>query len=307
MRIGISIGTTFGPDEGRDGAQWVIAQARAANRAGLDLLCIGDHHVTAPASYLQNTPMLGRLLAEWDDRPAGCLFLMPLWNPVLMAEQVGTLAAIAGGPFIVQVGAGGGDGQFAGMGVRLSDRGRFLEEGIPLVRALLSGEEVDSALWGIRNARIAPVPSRGLEWWVGGGAPVAVERAARLGDCWYANADLTPETARPLLDAYQEACARHSRTPVRLPIRKDVFVAGSRREAERVGDALMEAGYRGFCREAVAYGDPESVAEQLSVYGELGFTDIIIRTMPAPADAVQRSMVLAGRVRALLARHGTGA
>ncbi|HEX2564828.1 MAG TPA: hypothetical protein VHK25_12975 [Acidimicrobiales bacterium] len=33
--------------------------------------------------------MLGRLLAEWGDRPAGALYLLPLWNPVLVAEQVG--------------------------------------------------------------------------------------------------------------------------------------------------------------------------------------------------------------------------
>jgi alkanesulfonate monooxygenase SsuD/methylene tetrahydromethanopterin reductase-like flavin-dependent oxidoreductase (luciferase family) len=90
------------------------------------------------------------------------------------------------------------------------------------------------------------------------------------------------------------------------PIRKDVFIAEKRAEAEKVGDALVASGYRGFEREAVAYGDPESVAEQLSVFGDLGFTDIIIRTMaPIPShlgpDAAARSVELAAEVRALLA------
>ena len=60
--------------------------------------------------------MLGRLLAEWGGAPAGCLFLLPLWHPVLVAEQIGTLASIAPGPFIMQCGLGYGDAWFAAMG-----------------------------------------------------------------------------------------------------------------------------------------------------------------------------------------------
>lgn len=304
MRVGASLGTAFGPGGATEGLASLLGQTRAADEAGLDCLTVGDHHVTAPAAYLQNVPTLGRLLAEWGDRPAGCLFILPLWHPVLMAEQIGSLAALASGTFIVQVGGGGGESQFAGMGARLADRRRFLDEGIPLVQALLLGDEVTSATWRVDKARIAPVPSRGLEWWIGGGAVATVRRAARLGDCWYANADLTPETARPLLDTYREACARYGREPLRIPIRKDVLIADSRVEAERMGGALMRAGYRGFPREAVAYGDPESVADQLSVFGQLGFTDVIIRTMNAPPAVAARSMALAGEVRTLLGREG---
>src|SRR5208282_4680862 len=127
------------------------------------------------------------------NRPAGCLFLVPLWHPVLMAEQIGTLAAMASGPFIVQTGLGGGAAQFRAMGARLRDRGRLLEEGIAVVSALLKGESVDSEPWGLSGARIAPLPPNGVEWWIGAAAPVALDRAARVGDCWYGNADLTAE------------------------------------------------------------------------------------------------------------------
>jgi alkanesulfonate monooxygenase SsuD/methylene tetrahydromethanopterin reductase-like flavin-dependent oxidoreductase (luciferase family) len=99
---------------------------------------------------------------------------------------------------------------------------------------------------------------------------------------------------------YREACARHGRQPTRIPLRKDVFIAETRAEGEKVGDELMRAGYRGFERSAVAYGDPESVAEQLAPYADMGFTDIIIRTMTVPADAAVRSVQLAGEVRARL-------
>ncbi len=309
MRIGISIGTGFSTDDPgghRSGPSAVLEQARAADRAGLDTLTVGDHHSTGPAGYVQNVPILGRLLAEWTTRPAGCLFLVPLWHPVLMAEQIGTLAALSAGPFIVQTGLGGGAGQFSAMGADLKQRAVRLEEGILVAQALLRGETVDSDVFGITGAAIAPRPPEGTEWWIGGGVPKAIDRAARLGDCWYGNADLTPETAARDIDIYREACARHDREPVRIPIRKDVFIADGRAEAERAGDALLAGGYRGFERGAVAYGDPASVAEQLAVFGELGFTDVIIRTMaPLPAEfgptGASRSVELAGEVRSLLA------
>ena len=196
--------------------------------------------------------------------------------------------------------------QFKAMGADLSQRAERLEEGILVAQALLRGETVDSELWAIQGAQVAPLPPEGTEWWIGGGVAKAIDRAARLGDCWYGNADLTPEMAARDIALYREACARHGRTPVRIPIRKDVFIAEDRAVAEEAGDALVAAGYRGFERGAVAYGDPERVAEQLSVFGELGFTDVIIRTMsPVPpelgAGAADRSVELAAEVRSLLA------
>ncbi|TMM12775.1 MAG: LLM class flavin-dependent oxidoreductase [Actinobacteria bacterium] len=308
-RLGISIGTTFaadGPNGQREGPRAVLAQARAAARAGLDSLTVGDHHATGPIGYVQNVPIIGRILAEWTERQSGCLFLVPLWHPVLMAEQIGTLAAMADGPFIVQAGIGAGREQFAAMGADLRRRAAVFEEAVRVAQALLSGETVGSEMFGIEGATIAPTPPEGVEWWIGGGVLRSIDRAARLGDCWYGNADLTPETATRDITVYREACLRHRREPSRIPIRKDVLICESRSEAEKAGDALVGAGYRGFDRTAVAYGDPAGVAEQLSVYRDLGFTDIMIRTMvplhgELGPDAAVRSVELAGEVQALLA------
>ena len=307
MRVGISVGTAFstaGPRGQREGPLEVLSQAQAAHRPPrqLDPRRPPRHW---PGWHVQNVPMLGRLLAEWTDRPVGCLFLVPLWHPVLMAELIGTLAAMSSGPFIVQAGLGGGGDQFRAMGAELHERAARFEGGVLAVQALLRGESVDSDLWDVHGARVAPLPPEGVEWWMGGGVPKAIERAARLGDCWYGNADLKPNTAQRDIDIYRDACARLDRSPVRIPIRKDVFIAEDRADAEDVGDALVARGYRGFDHRAVAYGDPDSVAEQLSVFGEQGFTDIIIRTMaPLPPemglDAAARSVELAADVRSRL-------
>ena len=145
MRIGISLTSNY-PDgtDPRQGARWIIERAAAARRAALDSLFIGDQHAS-PTPYYQNTPMLGRLLAEWGEATAGCLFLLPLWHPVLVAEQIGTLAAIAHGPFIMQCGLGWGDDRFAAMGANIRTRPSAFEEALDLVRRLLAGETVSSS------------------------------------------------------------------------------------------------------------------------------------------------------------------
>ena len=121
MKVGISLTSAYATPDARRGARMMIERAAAARRAGLDSLFLGDHHSTG-SPYYQNVPMLGRLLAEWGDAPAGCLFLLPLWQPVLVAEQVGTLAAIAQGRFILQCGIGEGAEQFDAMGANLKHR-----------------------------------------------------------------------------------------------------------------------------------------------------------------------------------------
>src|SRR5262245_18423323 len=109
MRIGISVGSNYDVKDVRSGARFMAERARAAHAAGLYSLFVGDHHVT-PRPYYQNSAILGRMLAEWGERMAGALYLLPLWNPVLVAEQTATLAAIAQGRFVLQC-ALGGDGR----------------------------------------------------------------------------------------------------------------------------------------------------------------------------------------------------
>jgi hypothetical protein len=117
MRIGVSLASDYGLDDAREGARKMIDRAAAARDVYLDILFVSDHHATGPGNYYQNVPMLGRLLAEWGNRPADALFQVPLWHPVLLAEQIGTLAAIYERRFILQCAVGqDGDGQMDALG-----------------------------------------------------------------------------------------------------------------------------------------------------------------------------------------------
>lgn len=288
MKIGISITSAYQVTDVRDGAAQMIDRARAAAHAGLHSLFVGDHHVV-PAPYYQNTPMIARLLAEWDERPAGALFLLPLWNPVLAAEQIATLACIAGGPFIMQCGLGRDDYQFNAMGANIRYRPSAFEQSLGCLRALWRGESVSlDGRWKFTDAKISPLPPQPVEVWIGGAVPAAIDRAARLGDTWLADPSLTEAAAARAMQTYREALERHGKAvPQTIAIRRDVYVAASAAEADEMHAQIAAKGYRGFNPEALVIGDTQSVADQFKVFGDMGFTDIIIRNLHRdPAQAV---------------------
>jgi len=278
MRVGISLTSSqANAKDPRQGARWMIERTAAARRAGLHSLFVGDHHVS-PTPYYQNTPMLGRLLAEWGAAPAGCLFLLPLWHPVLVAEQIGTLASIAQGPFIMQCGLGYGEAQFAAMGANIKTRPSAFEESLDIVRRLLAGETVSSARrFRVTKASFGLRPAEPVEVWIGASALPAIDRAARLAEGWIASPSLTREEARAQADFYRERCAAYGKRPTAIALRRDIYVGESSADARTVLQQALSKGYRGIPAEALIAGSIHEVAEQFHALGELGYTDVIVR------------------------------
>lgn len=292
MKIGTSLRSTYPVADPREGARWMVERAAAAAAAGLDSLFVGDHHATGPMPYYQNSAILGRLLTEWGDRPAGALYLLPAWNPVLVAEQVGTLAALARGPFVLQCAVGGGD-QMAAMGAPPKGRGAVFEHHLDVIRRLLAGEAVD-------GVRVAPVPPEPLAVWIGGHAPPALDRAARLGDGWIAAPWATDEQAAEMAAAYRKACEAHGRPPGAVVLRRDVHVGGDEAEARRVAQPVLDGGYRGMDPAATVVGSPDQVAERFAGYAAMGYDHVLIRHLADDQKEVLASFARLARVRELV-------
>jgi len=302
MRVGISL-TSNHPDatDPRQGARWMIERTAAARHAALDSLFVGDQHVS-PTPYYQNTPILGRLLGEWGEAPAGCLFLLPLWHPVLVAEQIGTLAAIAQGPFIMQCGLGWGEDRFAAMGANFKTRPSAFEEALDIVRRLLGGATVSSSRrFRITEASLALRPAKPVEVHIGASAPPAIDRAARLAEGWIASPGLTREEARTQADFYRERCAAYGRAPGAVVLRRDVYVGESSTEAQGALQQALSRGYRGIPTEALIAGSVDDVAEQFRAFEEIGYTDILVRHLTSDQPKVLSSLERLAAVRAALA------
>ena len=291
MRVGVSLRSGYVIDDARTGARWMIERARAAHDAGLDSLFVGDHH-GVPVPYYQNSPMLGRLLAEWDDRPAGALYLLPLWNPVLVAEQVGTLAAIASGRFIMQCAIGGGAEQFAAMGADIRRRRLGLRAGARRRAPPLRGRERRRHA---DRARCRPSRSRCGSAVTPPRPSTAPPASATAG--WPAPRRRST-TARELVTAYLERCAAHGRTPTAVAIRRDIHVGRGRRRRRTGGrpgartrlPGLRPVRVRG--RRARARGRDSSASSRA-----MGYTDVIVRHLADDQGEVLASLARLAAVR----------
>ena len=90
-------------------ARNVLEIAAAARAAGLDGLLYGDNHAV-PAAFANSfapIPTIARLMAVTGEMPLGVVLLAPFYHPIVLAEQIGTIAAFATAPLIVTLANGG--------------------------------------------------------------------------------------------------------------------------------------------------------------------------------------------------------
>jgi probable F420-dependent oxidoreductase len=107
-------------------------------------------------------------------------------HPVLLARQVGSVAALTGDRFGLGVGVGWSPEEFAWCGQPYEGRGRRVDEMIDVLKLILGGGMVDhhGEFFDFDKLQMSPAPARPVPIYVGGHTPVALRRAARVGDGW---------------------------------------------------------------------------------------------------------------------------
>jgi alkanesulfonate monooxygenase SsuD/methylene tetrahydromethanopterin reductase-like flavin-dependent oxidoreductase (luciferase family) len=112
------------------------------------------------------------------------LLVLPLHDPMRIAEDAATVSILTGGRFLLGVGQGYHEAEFEGFGRKLRNRPSLLEEGIEIIRRAWTGEIVTfkGKRFQVDGLRITPVPDNPPPILVGALADPAIERAARIGD-----------------------------------------------------------------------------------------------------------------------------
>ena len=189
MRIGFHLTPFWSPTERPptriiDEAIEVVA---AASRMGFAWVSIGQHWLSHPTVWPQPLPMLARLAPETGAmRLKTSVLLLPLLNPVEVAESVATLDHITHGRLDVGVAIGYRELELAAAGLGRADRVPKLEESLELMKALWRGEAVTfkGRYTRVEGGRMgfAPyqTPHPPLE--MGAQSEGATRRAARLTD-----------------------------------------------------------------------------------------------------------------------------
>ena len=78
-------------------------QTRFAREAGFHMICAGQHYLSHPYQMSAIIPLLARLTADAEGMEiAATVLLIPLLNPVDVAETCATLDAMSGGRFVLE-------------------------------------------------------------------------------------------------------------------------------------------------------------------------------------------------------------
>jgi alkanesulfonate monooxygenase SsuD/methylene tetrahydromethanopterin reductase-like flavin-dependent oxidoreductase (luciferase family) len=160
-----------------------------------------------------------------------CVIQVPLRHPYLLAQQVGSVAAAAGGRFLFGAGSGSTAADFTAVGLDFADRFRLLGRGLVALRTLLEGGDVDGAAltpW----PSVPPVPiligSFGASRWV--------QKAADDYDGWIGSIRSTDlPTIVDGLKRFRDLAGAKRAVAANLD--------GTRPDAAEVLAALAEAGF----------------------------------------------------------------
>ena len=181
-------------------------------RLGFDSLWLPEHMLNGPFDPLVG---LAYAAARTTRLKLGAYLIVPGRNPVRLARELANLDRLSGGRLLLIMVLGQPSiPELLAQHVTKAERGALLEEVLPILRRLWSGEVVDhhGPHYQLHDARIAPTPVQtSLEMWLGGQLPGALRRAGRLGDGWIPGL-LTPTEAAEKRQRIEAAAAEAGRT-----------------------------------------------------------------------------------------------
>jgi alkanesulfonate monooxygenase SsuD/methylene tetrahydromethanopterin reductase-like flavin-dependent oxidoreductase (luciferase family) len=303
----------------------MLEQVREIRALGFDSIWAGEHHLVPGFHYFPQLPLLARIAAEAEGAWLGThVTLLPLHNPVELAEIGAFLDLVSGGKFLLGVGLGYREEEFAAFGVAMSERVSRLTEGVEIIRRLWTEDRVThrGRHWQFADASIRPRPLQSRPpILVGAQVEAAIKRAAKIGDGW-----LLVSTAKPEQLAEQMAIYKSAREAAKLPPAEhicrlyEVACADDEETAyRRVAPYLLEkyASYaawglggvkedrggtpeeqlRRLAKDRFAIGAPAQVIEALVAQHRAGITQIAMRvSWPGMGqDAILATIELIGR------------
>jgi probable LLM family oxidoreductase len=202
----------------------VLAAAKLADAAGLDVFAVGEHH-RLDFSISATAVVLGALSQVTRNvRLASAVTILSTADPVRVFEEFATVDLLSGGRAEIMAGRGVFTESFPLFGYEVTDSDKLFAEKIALLMKMNAEECVT---WQGRYRpplNDAPIPPRPVQSplpiWIGtGGTPDSVRRAGTLGlPMALANISIPPAKLAPLADLYRQTGREVGHDPAGLKI-----------------------------------------------------------------------------------------
>jgi alkanesulfonate monooxygenase SsuD/methylene tetrahydromethanopterin reductase-like flavin-dependent oxidoreductase (luciferase family) len=286
-------------DNNRRAANQFVAditdEAIYADALGMHSAWIGEHHFSTLGVLSCPDLVLAYVAARTKRiRLAPAVAVLPLHNPIRVAEQWATLDLLSGGRVDFAAGRGYDRREYQPFHVSFEDNQSIFAEGMEVVRKLWSAEGRIShhgKHYNFDNVAITPKPlQRPLPAYVASFSRPSIELAARLG-CGLVVAPfaaaLTYGGLAEVATLYQESCAAHGNTPGRLIC--SYFIHFADTPAEEKAARERQIRYYRECVIPAFPGDPKTVPPSYRY-----FIDMVDRLQKVRAEDLTENSVLLG-------------
>jgi len=185
-----------------------LEMAEWADSRGFDMVVLSEHHAS-PDGYLPSPLVMAGAVAARTSRVALLIsaLLVPLHDPIRLAEDLAVLDLISNGRLSVVTGLGYRPIEYTLFDKEWTRRGRLLDENLDVMIKAWTGEPFE---YRGETVQVTPRPVQRPHptIMIGGSGAAAAKRAARLGF------GLFPSTNDPeLFRIYTEECQRLGTTP----------------------------------------------------------------------------------------------
>lgn len=245
-----------------------IPLAKAAEELGFDGLTMPDsicypkdadtkypYNADGSRNFLEDVPFIEPFIAipamaavTEKLRFTTSVYKLAIRNPVITAKQLSSLAVMTNNRFAFGVGLSPWQEDFTICDVPWEKRGKRMNQMIEIIRGLCSGEYFgyDSEFYQIPESKICPVPSQEIPFLIGGHAPLALKRAARIGDGWI-HAGGSIDTLKPCIEdinTYRKEYATQDKDFEIHAITADAYSADGVKQLTDIGVTECIIGFR---------------------------------------------------------------
>ena len=215
----------------------LLAQIEFAEQLGFDSIWLTEHHFVEDGYTPSPIPLMAAIAARTRRVEIGTdILILPLYNPIKLAEDVATIDILSNGRVMLGVGSGYRDEEFAAFGTSRKERASRMEEGVAVLRGAWSAGpfSFEGRHYRVAQADVMPKPVQQPHppLWMAATAAPAARRAARLG------LHLLPQADRAgSYDTWAEELRRQGRDPgeFRVGLIKSWFLSDAGRD-----DALWQ-------------------------------------------------------------------
>ncbi len=215
---------------------------------GFDGVWVAEHHFR-DYGLCNNIPgMLSYLAGRTSKIRLGSgVMILPLHNPILIAEEIAQLDLLSNGRFDFGIGRGYQSLEFSRLGVDLSEARERFDEALELINKLWNEDDVSysGTFYQCEGVNLKPKPmQRPIPTWVASVSPDTVQRYAARGMPIMADALATFGSLKRASETWHSAMEAngHATEPHSLCAMRSVYVAESNDKA-RDDFQAFEAGF----------------------------------------------------------------